>query len=110
MTQWKEKNTLMINAAIAEITHIEKLTSSWDENSQTSKINQSAGIQPVKVDKELFDLIARSITISSITDGAFDITCASMDKIWTFDGGMAKMPSREEITNSLEKVGFKKLY
>lgn len=98
-----------INTAITEITRIEKLISSWDTNSQTSKINQNAGIKPVKVDKELFDLIARSIAISTLTDGAFDISYASMDKIWKFDGSMTIMPSKEEITNSVEKVGFQKI-
>ena len=95
-----------INIAIAEITRIEKLISSWDVNSQTSKINRNAGIKPVKVDKELFDLIERAIAISNLTDGAFDISYASMDRIWKFDGSMTTIPSKEEIAASVEKVGY----
>ncbi|MGO3708302.1 FAD:protein FMN transferase [Mesonia hippocampi] len=98
-----------IDTAIAEISRIEKLISSWDDNSQTSEINRNAGIKPVKVDKELFDLIERAIAISKLTDGAFDISYASMDKIWKFDGSMAKMPSKEEITASVEKVGYQNI-
>lgn len=98
-----------INTAINEIKRIDKLISSWDINSQTSKINQNAGIQPVKVDKELFDLISRSMAISSITDGAFDISYASMDKIWKFDGSMTQMPTEKEIQKSVEKVGYQKI-
>ncbi|WP_372775192.1 FAD:protein FMN transferase [Mangrovibacterium sp.] len=98
-----------IETAIAEISRIEKLISSWDNNSQTSKINQNAGIQPVKVDQELFDLISRSIAISSVTDGAFDISYASMDKIWKFDGTMTLMPTKQEIQKSVEKVGCQKI-
>ena len=100
---------MYIDTAIAEITCIEKLISSWDANSQTSKINQNAGIQPVKVDKELFDLIVRSISISKLTDGAFDISYASMDEIWKFDGSMTQMPTNETIKASVEKVGFQKI-
>ena len=85
-----------IDTAVAEISRIEKLISSWDDNSQTSEINRNAGIKPVKVDKELFDLIERAIGISKLTDGAFDISYASMDRIWKFDGSMTKMPSKEE--------------
>jgi FAD:protein FMN transferase len=98
-----------IDTAIAEISRIEKLISSWDDNSQTSEINRNAGIKPVKVDKELFDLIERAIAISKLTDGAFDISYASMDKIWKFDGSMTKMPSKEEITASVEKVGYQNI-
>jgi thiamine biosynthesis lipoprotein len=95
-----------ISTAVNEIVRIEKLISSWDENSQTSAINRMAGIQPVEVDKELFDLIERALAISKLTDGAFDITYASMDRIWKFDGTMPEMPSPEEIKASVSKVGY----
>ncbi|MGA8854456.1 MAG: FAD:protein FMN transferase [Christiangramia sp.] len=95
-----------IDLGIGEISRIEKLISSWDNDSQTSEINKNAGIKPVKVDKELFNLIERCLKISKITDGAFDISYASMDKVWQFDGSMKTMPSKEEITNSVEKVGY----
>ena len=95
-----------LDLAINEIRRIEKLISSWDNNSQTSKINLNAGIKPIKVDKELFDLISRSIKISNLTQGAFDISYASLDKVWYFDKKMLKMPSEEEIKKSVSKVGF----
>jgi thiamine biosynthesis lipoprotein len=98
-----------IYTAISEITRIEKLISSWDENSQTSKINRNAGIEPVKVDPELFNLIARAIEISKLTDGAFDISYASIDKIWKFDGSMTEIPSEEEIEASVAKIGYRNI-
>ena len=98
-----------IDTAVAEITRIEKLISSWDTHSQTSEINRNAGIKPVKVDTELFQLIERAIGISKLTDGAFDISYASMDNIWQFDGSMTAMPSAKEISSSVSKVGFKNI-
>ncbi|WP_298954166.1 FAD:protein FMN transferase [uncultured Nonlabens sp.] len=98
-----------IDTAVAEITRIEKLISSWDEHSQTSEINRNAGIKAVKVDSELFQLIERAIGISKLTDGAFDISYASMDRIWKFDGTMTEMPSEEKIKESIAKVGFKNI-
>ncbi len=95
-----------IDLAVNEIHRIEKLISSWDPDSETSEINRNAGVQPVKVSPELFDLINRALEISKLTDGAFDISYASMDKIWTFDGSMTQMPTIEQIKNSVEKVGF----
>lgn len=98
-----------INLAVAEITRIEKLISSWDKNSETSKINKNAGIQAVKVSSELFNLIQQAIAISKLTDGAFDISYASMDKIWKFDGSMTSFPSKEKIKNSVIKVGYQNI-
>ena len=49
-----------IDMAVAEISRIEKLISDWVPTTQVSEINRQAGIKPVKVDKEVFDLIVRS--------------------------------------------------
>ncbi len=98
-----------IKIAVDEIKRIERLISSWDANSQTSLINKNAGIKPVKVDTELFELIERAIKISKLTDGAFDISYASMDRIWKFDGSMKKMPSGEAIAKSVAKVGYRNI-
>jgi len=98
-----------INLAVSEITRIEKLISSWNPNSQTSEINKNAGVQPVKVDVELFNLIQRGIGISTLTDGAFDISYASMDNIWKFDGSMTEMPEEAAIKASVSKVGYQNI-
>ncbi len=98
-----------IDLAVEEITRIEKMISSWDSLSETAEIIGNAGIKPVKVDKELFDLIARSIKISELTSGAFDISYASMDKIWKYDGSMKKLPTENEVAASVIKVGYKNI-
>ncbi|MCL3780986.1 FAD:protein FMN transferase [Prolixibacteraceae bacterium JC049] len=107
--QEEAKATQYVQMAISEIKRIERVISSWDSNSETHQININAGIQPVKVSNELFQLIKRSIQISKITDGAFDISYASMDKIWKFDGSMQQMPSSEAIKKSIAKIGFQNI-
>lgn len=104
-----DQGEAFIDQAVNEVSRIEKLISSWDPNSQTSAINNNAGIKPVKVDRELFDLIERSLYISELSDGAFDISYASMDKIWKFDGSMKEMPKEEAIKNSISKVGYQNI-
>lgn len=95
--------------AISEVKRIENLISDWIPTTQISKVNQNAGISPVKVDLEVFELVKRAINISKLTDGAFDISYASMDKIWKFDGSMKEMPSTESIKKSVEKVGYQNI-
>ena len=105
----EEIGYININEAVSEIKRIEKMISSWDKESETSKINKNAGIEPVVVSPELFGLIERSIKISEITDGAFDISYASMDNIWKFDGSMDKIPSENEVKESVAKVGYENI-
>ena len=98
-----------IDDAVAEIKRIETLISSWNPDSQTSLINKNAGIKPVVVDQELIDLILRAIQISKITNGAFDISYASVDKVWRYDGTMTHKPTAEEISNSIAKIGYQNI-
>ncbi|WP_350290697.1 FAD:protein FMN transferase [uncultured Croceitalea sp.] len=109
VAQNEEIGYINIQEGIAEITRIEKMISSWDEDSETSQINKNAGIKPVKVSFELFKLIERAKKISEITDGAFDISYASMDKVWQFDGKMDRLPSKTQIENSIAKIGHEKI-
>ena len=95
-----------IDMAVEEIQRIERIISSWDKHSQTSAINNNAGIKAIAVDEELFDLIERALGLSKMTDGAFDITFASMDRIWTFDGSMTAMPASDIVSEAIDKIGF----
>lgn len=98
-----------IDIVIAEITRIENLISDWKADSQISAVNQNAGIQPIKVDREVFELAQRAVKLSEITNGGFDVSFAAMDRIWKFDGSMTEMPSAEAIKKSVEKVGYKNI-
>ncbi len=98
-----------IDVAAGEVTRIEKLISEWDSTTQISAVNKFAGIKPMKVDKEVFDLIARSIRISDLTEGAFDVSWAGMNHIWKFDGSMKRLPTEEEVATSVKTVGYKNI-
>ena len=82
-----------LDEAVAEIQRIEALFTTFNDHSQTNQINANAGIAPVQVDHEVFKLIKRSIRISEVTQGAFDITYGSIDKsLWNFDTHMTSLP------------------
>ncbi|WP_229201700.1 FAD:protein FMN transferase [Arsenicibacter rosenii] len=98
-----------IDEVIAEVTRIEYLISDWKAETQVSEVNRQAGIRPVRVDAEVFALAERAIALSELTNGAFDISFAAMDRIWKFDGSMTAMPTPAAIRKSVEKVGYRKI-
>ncbi|OYU81093.1 MAG: thiamine biosynthesis protein ApbE [Flavobacterium sp. BFFFF1] len=99
-----------INLAIAEIRRIEQLLTTFRDDSQTALINENAGLRPVIVDDEVFGLIERSIAISGITQGAFDITYGSIDKsLWNFDKTMDKLPSPEEAQKMVHLIDYRNI-
>lgn len=97
-----------IAMAIEEIRRIERLLTTFNEQSQTNRINQQAGIGPVKVDTEVFELIKRSLKISGVTDGAFDITFGSVDKrLWNFDRTMTRLPDPETAKAMVQLINYR---
>jgi thiamine biosynthesis lipoprotein len=99
-----------IDSAVSEIERIEKLLTTFSENSQTNEINRNAGIRPVTVDKEVFNLISRSVRISDITQGAFDITYGSIDKtLWNFDINMKQLPDAQTARQSVSLINYRNI-
>lgn len=97
-----------IDHAIAEVQRIEQLLTTFRDSSQTNQINAKAGIEPVKVDEEIFNLIERAQRISELTQGAFDITYGSIDKrLWNFDTTMTALPDAETAKASVRLINFR---
>jgi thiamine biosynthesis lipoprotein len=96
-----------IDAAVLEIQRIEKLLTTFNDASETSLINQNAGIAPVVVSRETFNLIERSIRLSGITQGAFDITYGSVhERLWNFDTTMKELPSPEVAKKMVRLINY----
>ena len=102
---WAEER---IDAAIGEIRRIEKLLTTFSEDSETNRVNANAGVQPVQVSRETFGLIERSLRISVVTDGAFDITYGSVDKrLWNFDRNMTSLPDAEIARSMVRLINYR---
>lgn len=105
----KEVAIAAVQEGIAEVFRIEALISSWKATSQTSEINRNAGIHPVVVANELYNLIERSLKISQLSQGYFDISFASIDKLWFFNGKEQEMPSDSALAFSVSKINYKNI-
>ena len=110
VTKNEAQAKIQIAVAIEEIQRIERLLTTYKSDSQTNLINENAGIQSVKVDAEVIDLIERSIAISHITQGAFDISYGSIDKtLWNFDKTMTKLPDTETAKKMVHLINYENI-
>ena len=89
-----------IDKVLAEMERINRLMSPYIEQSQLSKINKYAHEGPVEVDRDLFQLIEKSLEVSRLTKGAFDITYASVGHLFNY---------RKEIKPTAEEIAAAKL-
>jgi FAD:protein FMN transferase len=99
-----------IDAAIREIQRIEKLLTTFNDCSETNLINKNAGMEQVRVSQETFDIIERSIRISCITQGAFDISYGSADKrFWNFDTTMRSLPDKKAARQMVRLINYRNI-
>ena len=99
----KEGIAMVLN----EMERVNRLMSPYIKDSQLSELNDNAFKQPVKVDEDLFQLIQKSIEFSELTNGAFDITFASVGYLYNYR--KQHKPSEEKIAKAKTYINYKNL-
>lgn len=94
-----------IQAVMDEMQRINQSMSPYIESSELSKLNKHATEDFVPVSKELFDLIALSVELAKETEGAFDITFASVGYLYNYREG--QKPQQGQITDLLKAINYR---
>ena len=92
--------------ALDEVERIERMLSVFRFDSTIQYVNLTAYESPVRLDKELFDLIALCVRIAEETDRAVDITSGCLWKAWGFAKRQGRIPSPEELDNAKEHTSI----
>lgn len=95
-----------VELAFEEVRRLDQLLSNYRPESEWSQVNRQAAAKPVKVSKELFDLLRTCMDYSRASDGAFDITVGPLMKVWGFYKGSGRFPHRAEVRGALARVGY----
>jgi len=99
-----EKN---IQHVFSEMRRIDSAMSPYKQDSELSIVNNKASIHPVKISTELFNLVQKSIGISKLSNGAFDITFSSVGQFYDYRKKIK--PSKDEIATNLQKINYKNI-
>jgi len=94
-----------IDAVMAEMRHIDDTMSTFKPTSEVSKVNRLAASQPVVISPELFQLLTTALEYSRITEGAFDITYASVGYMYDFH--THQRPDAAQIKAALPAIGYR---
>jgi thiamine biosynthesis lipoprotein len=101
----KARGEEAIDAVMDEMRHIDESMSVYKPTSEVSKVNALAATQPVKISAELFALLTTALEYSRITEGAFDITYASVGYMYDFRA--RQRPTEQQIQAALPAVNYK---
>ncbi len=101
----KDKGEQAIDALLDEMRHVDDSMSTYKPTSEVSQVNAKAAEGPMHISKELFDLLVTAKEYSVITDGAFDITYASVGYMYDFRKHVR--PDEAQIDKALPAVNFR---
>ena len=107
---WSEDRAAAESAirAVMQVMHrVDETMSPYKPESELSHINREAANHPVEVSQELFDLLARSLDFSRLSDGAFDITFASAGHLYDYRQGIR--PNEQDLAQACKSIGYKNL-
>ncbi|KAF0185774.1 MAG: ApbE-like protein lipoprotein [Nitrospirae bacterium] len=107
VTNDEAKAQQAIENAYKELERLEQLLNFYADDSELSEINRNAGVKPVKVSPEAFEVIEKAAFTSEMTEGAFDVTIGPLVKLWDFKKGV--IPEKAAIAESLKRVGYKNI-
>lgn len=96
-----------IDAAYREMERLGQMLNFYADDSELTSINKNAGIRPVKVSPETFDVIQKAVFASENTEGAFDATVGPLVKLWDFKKGV--IPDKDDIEELLDQVGYQNI-
>ncbi|HEY4369986.1 MAG TPA: FAD:protein FMN transferase [Steroidobacteraceae bacterium] len=100
-----EDGNAAIEAVFAEMRRIDTTMSTYKPTSEVSIVNAQAAQHPVKISAELFDLLTTALEYSKITEGAFDITYASVGYMYDFRAHVH--PTEQQIEKALPGINYR---
>lgn len=95
----------LIAAGMAEMRRLDSALSPWIESSEVARVNKLAAKSPQKISQEMIFLIDKSLYFSHLTQGAFDITFASVG--WFYDYREKKQPSDKQREALLPAINYR---
>jgi thiamine biosynthesis lipoprotein len=107
---WSEdraKGEAAITSVFDDMRRIDRLMSTWKEDTEISKVNREAGRHPVEISRELFELLQEAVRYSELTRGAFDITYASVGYLYDFKKGVH--PDQNAIDAALPGIDWRQM-
>ena len=95
----------LIDRVMAEMHRIDQTYSPYIESSQLSVLNRGAASAPVKVSEEMWRLLQAGREMSELSDGAFDLTYASVGRYYDYRAG--QRPSENKIAEDLAAIDYR---
>jgi len=97
------------HAALDEAVRLDRMMSNYKADSELSQMNRSAHFRPVRISRELYDIIEQSLSYSRVSGGQFDISVGPLVDLWKAALAGGPIPSADEQTAARGCVGYQQI-
>jgi len=105
----KEAGKKCVEAGLQQLHKVDTLMSDYKDDSEISRVNREAFARAVKVGAETYEVFEKSIELSRLSGGAFDVTVGPLVDLWRSAGETNSVPGEAELAAAKSKVGYEKL-
>jgi thiamine biosynthesis lipoprotein len=103
----RDRGERIIDSMLAEIRRIESAATDYDDAAVIARVNEGAGKTPVRVTREIVDLLRESDRCSRRFGGAFDVTVGPLVRLWDFMAESPSVPEPDKIRSLLPLVDYR---
>ena len=105
----ENRAALCFETAFDEIRRIDRTLSHYQELSELTRINRLAAREAITTDPEVFRFLQTGFEYSRRSGGAFDMTVGPLLRLWGFFRGNMRVPSDDELRQTLDVVGWQRV-
>lgn len=98
-----------IDRALEAMNRVYQIMNDRSENSELSRLNETAFEQEVRVSPELFAVLCAAKQYSRISGGAFDVTIGPEVQLWRNMAETGVRPTPQQIEEARFRVGYEKM-
>ena len=103
----RDKADRAVERALDRVREIEGLMSASQKSSELNRINQKAGVQPVKVSGDTLRVVDKGLYYGGLSGGFFDITVGPLVNLWGIGTGNPRVPADTELENALGLINYR---
>ncbi len=96
-------------AAFARFAELEQIMSDYRPNSELNLLCDAAASGPVRISVDLAKVLRRAEEVSGRSNGAFDVTCGPLIRLWRETRRTGRLPSAEALGAARAMVGWRRL-
>ncbi|NPV53347.1 MAG: FAD:protein FMN transferase [Firmicutes bacterium] len=96
-----------VEQGFARVREIENKISVNIQASEVSKVNSEAGLRPVRVGRDAFDIARSALEYAALTSGKFDPAIGPIVKLWGIGTDHARVPDPDVLAAKLSLVDYR---